>query len=107
MNISGSELSKIIRSPKGQMAIAMGDVATVNRMATDIRQEREMEDLAQRLNNLQLRKNAGRGVECVKTLIQCLRQHDLVRAKALASNEADKIRAYPDIEREVKKLDFI
>ncbi|MDO8558206.1 MAG: hypothetical protein Q7S09_03395 [bacterium] len=69
-----------------------------------------MEMLADRLDVLQAKKNEGRGVSCIRTLIVYLRRGDIDSARAVCLNESDKIKSYQDIkeilERELVKEDF-
>lgn len=49
------------------------------------------------LYNIFRKKNNGRGIQCVKTVITCLKKEKLDTAKAVVSNEWDKISSYDDI----------
>lgn len=55
-------------------------------------------EMADQLDSLQETKNEGRGVNCVRAVIDALRQGNYSEAKAIANNEHDKITRYPDIE---------
>ena len=59
--------------------------------------EKEMLFIAEKLENLEKEKNNGRGIQCVKTVITCLKKEKLDTAKAVVSNEWDKISSYDDI----------
>ncbi|MGD9684521.1 MAG: hypothetical protein AB7W16_25435 [Candidatus Obscuribacterales bacterium] len=63
-------------------------------------------DLADELDRLQSGENQGRGVSCVRTLIFYLRRQEFDRAKAVARNESDKIRSYPEIVSVLKRVGF-
>lgn len=58
-----------------------------------------IEELASRLDLMQKEKNEGRGVNVVRSIIDCLRRGDVIEAKSIASWDHDKIRNYPDIEK--------
>ncbi|MBK9141697.1 MAG: hypothetical protein IPM23_04320 [Candidatus Melainabacteria bacterium] len=64
------------------------------------------EDLAEELDRLQSGENQGRGVSCVRTLIFYLRRKEFDKAKAVARNESDKIRSYPEIVAVLKRVGF-
>jgi len=59
--------------------------------------------LAEKIDKLQAEKNNGRGVSCVKTIVDLLRRGELESAKAVCFNEGDKISSYPDIADVLKK----
>lgn len=61
----------------------------------------DCKEIAQQLESLQAKKNEGRGVSCVRTIISYLKNNDLDNAKAVCYNESDKLSSYPDI------MDFI
>jgi hypothetical protein len=54
-------------------------------------------NLADKLDELQVSKNDGRGVSCVRGIIFELRRGNVDSAKAICNNEGDKLRNYPDI----------
>ena len=56
-----------------------------------------MEKLADTLDQLQAKENNGRGVSCVRGIVSELRRYNLSGAQAIANNEYDKIRSYPEI----------
>lgn len=56
------------------------------------------ERLADILDKLQAPQNNGRGVSCIRSMITWLRRGDYRSARAVSSNEYDKIRGYPDIQ---------
>lgn len=62
--------------------------------------------LARKLDGLQSTKNDGRGVECVRSISTWLRRGDLTSARAVAQNEADKVRNYPDIVAALREIGF-
>ena len=53
--------------------------------------------LADQLDILQKKENEGRGVSCVRVIIDCLNSGDINGAKAVCVNEGDKIENYDDI----------
>jgi len=59
--------------------------------------EQKYLDLAQRLHELQVSKNNGRGVDHIRTIISFLRAGMIDKAKAVCYNEGDKMRSYSDI----------
>ena len=57
----------------------------------------EAKELAGKLDVLQAKKNDGRGVSCVRTVIDSLRRGDFSGARACINNESDKIRSHEEI----------
>lgn len=55
-------------------------------------------EAADMLDSLQARQNNGRGVTCVRSIVHYLRNNDFDSAKAVWSNDGDKIRQYPEVE---------
>jgi hypothetical protein len=53
--------------------------------------------LADKLDALQAKANEGRGVSCVRTVIDSLRRGDYSGARACINNESDKIRSHEEI----------
>lgn len=62
--------------------------------------------LADELDALQAKQNDGRGVTCVRALCAQLRRDDLVGARAIAWNDGDKMRAYPEIVALLRHVGF-
>ncbi len=62
---------------------------------------------ADRLDLLQSRQNAGRGVSCVRQLVFYLRRGDRQAAKSIAMNERDKIAFYPDVAEYIKAMGLV
>ncbi len=60
--------------------------------------KQELLHLADQLDELQKVQHSGRGVSCVKEVIQALRQGNFEYAKAVATHDHDKIGSYPEIE---------
>lgn len=60
-----------------------------------------MKDLADTLDQLQAVENDGRGVSCVRGVVGELRRSNRAGAEAIANNDYDKIRNYPEIKRVV------
>ena len=56
-----------------------------------------MATIARTLHAMQMGKNDGRGVSCVRSLCAYLNRADYESAEAVCLNEWDKIRNYPDI----------
>lgn len=63
----------------------------------------ELDELASVLTDLNSKQNEGRGVSCVRAIILSLERGDVEGAKAILSNEGDKIRNYPEIESILKE----
>lgn len=63
----------------------------------EVRREQLLE-MAEKLDALQQGKNDGRGVNCVKDVVACLRRGDFEQAKRIATHDHDKIGNYPEIE---------
>ncbi len=59
--------------------------------------------VADELDGLQAKKNQGRGVSCVRTMIMYLRQGNITSAMAVRQIEGDKTRSYEDIESYLNK----
>lgn len=59
---------------------------------------------ADRLFALQAEENSGRGVSCVRAICFELRRADIDGAQAVADNDGDKIRSYPDIVAALKEV---
>ena len=57
----------------------------------------EAAKLADELDALQAKANSGRGICCVRTVIDCLRRGDYSGARAVVNNESDKIRSHLEI----------
>lgn len=53
---------------------------------------------------LQQKKNNGRGVSCVKSIIIYYRRGMILDAEATCFNENDKIRNYPDIQEKLAQI---
>lgn len=66
----------------------------------------DVDGLADELDRLHKSEHDGRGVSCVETLVFYLRRHDFDKAKAVARNESDKIRSYPEIVDVLKRIGF-
>ncbi len=58
--------------------------------------------LSEQLFKLQKDKNNGRGVSCVRDVCNYLIFGDRVKAKAVVTNDWDKIANYPDIAQFLK-----
>ncbi|MDR3616564.1 MAG: hypothetical protein P4L53_23595 [Candidatus Obscuribacterales bacterium] len=63
--------------------------------------------LADELDSLQARENDGRGVSCVRSIVDYLRRDDLSAARAIVNNEGDKIASYPAIEAVLMRVGFV
>ena len=63
--------------------------------------------LADELDSLQASENGGRGVECVRSIVACLRRGGLTAAKVIADKAADEIASYPAIEAVLKRQGFV
>lgn len=50
-----------------------------------------------KLRELQAKYNEGRGITCVKDIINCLEQNKYSLAYTICCNENDKISNYPDV----------
>lgn len=61
--------------------------------------ERGINVVADELDVLQAKKNEGRGVSCVRTMITYLRRGEINLALAVRQVDGDKTRSYPDIEQ--------
>lgn len=57
----------------------------------------EVKELADKLDELQAKANQGRGITCVRTIIDSLRRGDYSGARACIHNESDKIRSHKEI----------
>lgn len=66
----------------------------------------DKDKLAAELMELQAKHNGDRGVSCVRTLCSCLQRGRFSEARAVANNEGDKIRSYPDIVEVLKRVGF-
>jgi len=55
--------------------------------------------IADKLERLQSRCNAGRGVDCVRTIVVYIRVGRVEEAKSVASNESDKLHNYPELRK--------
>jgi len=55
--------------------------------------------LVEALRFYEKRRNGGRGISCVKRIVNELLCEREESAKAIAQNESDKLRNYPEIER--------
>lgn len=62
--------------------------------------------LADELFALQAKHNGDRGVSCVRTMCMFLARGQYSSARAVAANEGDKIRSYPDIVAVLKRIGF-
>lgn len=60
-----------------------------------------MKILADTLDYLQASKNNSRGVSCVRSIVNYLREGDLTSAKTVWRTDGDKIRQYKDIEAQL------
>lgn len=58
--------------------------------------------LADELGEMQASKNNGRGVECVRWIVDDLRRGDIDAARADYRNQSDKYDNYPDIRKFLK-----
>ena len=63
--------------------------------------------LADRLDTMQEVENQGRGVCCVQTLVTYLRRGQMDEARAVCSNEWDKIRSYGKIAGTLKESGLV
>lgn len=61
-------------------------------------------DQLKQLSKLEATKNNGRGVSCVRTIIQYILKGFTNLATACALNEDDKISSYPDIKNLLRKI---
>lgn len=52
---------------------------------------------AEVLDAMQIKENGGRGVSCVKSIVDFLRRGDIQSAAMVAWNDGDKTRNYPEI----------
>lgn len=50
-----------------------------------------------KLNELQAKYNEGRGITCVKDIVNCLERNEKRLAYVICCNENDKISNYPDV----------
>jgi len=57
------------------------------------------EDKINKLNELQAKENNGRGISCIRTIINCLKNDEYEDALACCFNENDKIRNYPKVQK--------
>jgi len=57
----------------------------------------EAKELADKLDALQAKANEGRGISCVRTVVDSLRRGDFSGARACINNESDKIRSHEAI----------
>lgn len=60
-------------------------------------ENKDLNYLAEQLDELQNQENNGRGVSCVKSALAYLRAGDLASAKQVCFHDADKISGYPKI----------
>ncbi|EKD56120.1 MAG: hypothetical protein ACD_58C00296G0012 [uncultured bacterium] len=60
-------------------------------------------EIAHQLDELQKTKNDGRGVGCIKHIIQYLEMGKIREAKTICFTDSDKLRSYPDIIDYIKK----
>ena len=65
-----------------------------------------VDEIANELDQIQAKKNTGRGVSCVQTLVAWLRSGDLNSARAVTWNEGDKIRNHQDVVAVLKRIGF-
>ena len=54
-------------------------------------------ELADTLDALQSKANSGRGISCVRTVVDSLRRGDFSGARACINNESDKIRSHDEV----------
>ena len=59
--------------------------------------EEELEKIANQLDEMQKARNEGRGISCLRTVVNYLRWKEPHHAIAVCWNEGDKISSYPDI----------
>lgn len=67
----------------------------------------EWEVVAQELYQLQEKKNDGRGISCVRQVVDELRRGDIEGARTIADMDGDKLRGYPDIENFLEETIFV
>ncbi|MBY0359847.1 MAG: hypothetical protein K2W82_17725 [Candidatus Obscuribacterales bacterium] len=67
---------------------------------------KDADKLADELFCLQEPQNEGRGISCVRTLCEFMRRGKLSEARAVATNESDKISSYPAIVEALKRVGF-
>lgn len=53
----------------------------------------------EKLIKLNKKENDGNGIICIDSIITCLLNKDIDRAKLVYRNDGDKIRAYPKIQQ--------
>lgn len=54
-------------------------------------------EIADKIDFMQTRKNNGRGISCIRTIVALLNRDDFISAKVVVNNEWDKIQLYKDI----------
>lgn len=65
-----------------------------------------IQQMATRLDVLQLKENDGRGVECIKSAVGSLRRGNLDEARRICTHDADKIINYPSLMKFVRDILF-
>ena len=55
-------------------------------------------DLVNDLDTLQAKENKGRGISCVKSVVDLMKRGELILARTVRQTEGDKTRSYPEVE---------
>ena len=63
--------------------------------------------VADRLFALQAAENDGRGISCVRQVVDELRRGDIEGARIIADMDGDKLRAHPGIENYLEETIFV
>lgn len=69
----------------------------INPELTNQSESKDLDSLADQLDELQSQENNGRGVSCVKSVVAYLRTGDLEHAKQVCFWDHDKIINYPKV----------
>ena len=56
-------------------------------------------EVAYKLDELQKTKNSGRGISCIRQIVEYMLRDDFESAQNTAEWDQDKIRSYPDIDK--------
>ena len=64
-------------------------------------------EVAQKLFDLQAQENEGRGISCVRQVVDELRRGDIEGARIIADMDGDKLRSHPKIENYLEETIFV
>jgi hypothetical protein len=67
----------------------------------------EWADVAEKLFALQEKVNGGRGISCVRQVVDELRRGDIKGARMIADMDGDKLRSFPEIENFLEETIFV